>query len=461
VRPPKTKQYNILTAVFAAAVSSCVWMQGTAYAAKPEQELQKLRQELSASNARQEEISARLTLLSGEIRSLKEKAVTAAARLKSTEQNLVETEARLEDISEIERQTIEALSKQNEGLANTLSALLQLSRQPEGSLIGSPDNLIDTLRAATLLKAAIPELKKQAGELSGQLDAIATLRDQYVVEQQKYEGLLESQKNERLALDELLKSKKDAQVALVNINVRERRTQSRLNAQAKDLVALMKRLEAEKQERLAEERARIEKEIERQKKLLAEEEKRQKEEAAQKLAEVKKTDQNQVPTPAPSRKTVIPKETSTAETTVARLSLPDNHLSIASRKGTLPLPVSGKIISSYGKSKQVTQKNGIVIQSRSGATVISPYDGQIAFAGSFRHYGLLLIIDHGGGYHTLLAGMGSIDGEVGQLLLAGEPVGVMNDGTNGKPTLYMEMRVKGSPVNPKTWLATGNRKVSG
>ena len=163
MRPPKTKQYKILTAVFAAAVSSCVWMQGAAYAAKPEQELQKLRQELSASNARQEEISARLTLLSGEIRSLKEKAVTAAARLKSTEQNLVETEARLEDISEIERQTIEALSKQNEGLANTLSALLQLSRQPEGSLIGSPDNLIDTLRAATLLKAAIPELKKQSG----------------------------------------------------------------------------------------------------------------------------------------------------------------------------------------------------------------------------------------------------------------------------------------------------------
>ncbi|MBO6825008.1 MAG: peptidoglycan DD-metalloendopeptidase family protein [Sneathiella sp.] len=450
-----------MTAALAVAVFSCVWSGGEANAAKPEDELQKLRQELSASNARQEEISARLTLLTGEIRSLKEKAVAAAARLQKTEQNLVETEVRLEDIAAVEDQTIEALSKQNKDLANTLSALLQLSRQPEGSLIGSPDNLVDTLRAATLLKAAIPELKKQAGELSGQLEALATLRDQYLVEQQKYQGLLESQKNERVALDELLQSKRDAQAALVSINARERRTQTRLNAEAKDLVSLMKRLEAEKQKRLADERARIEKEIERQKKLLAEEEKRQREEEAQRLAEAEKERNSNIPTPAPSRKTATSGNTADQQTVVARLSLPDNRLSFAAKKGTLPLPVSGRIISSYGKSKEVTQKNGIVIQSRGGATVISPHDGQIAFAGPFRHYGLLLIIDHGGGYHTLLSGMDSIDGEVGQLLLAGEPVGIMNDGTNGKPTLYMELRVKGSPVNPKAWLATGNRKVSG
>lgn len=461
MQPPKVIKYKLLAAALSVAATSCFWVTTQPLAAKPEQELKKLRQELSASNARQEEISARLTLLTGEIRSLKEKAVTAATRLKATEQNLVETETRLEDIAEIEKQTLEALSKQNKDLANTLSALLQLSRQPEGSLIGSPDNLIDTLRAATLLKAAIPELKQQAGELSGQLEAIATLRDQYLVEQQKHQDLLISQKSERSALDELLTSKRDAQAALVSINVSERRTQSRLNDQARDLVALMKRLEAEKQERLAEERARIEKEIARQKKLLAEEEKRQKAEATQKLAEVEETRQNDIPTPAPSRKTAISDDSKPDKTVVARLTQPDDRLSFAAKKGTLPLPVSGKIISSFGNSSQVTQKNGIVIQSRSGATVISPYDGQIAFAGQFRHYGLLLIIDHGAGYHTLLAGMGSIDGEVGQLLLAGEPVGLMNEGTNGKPTLYMEMRVKGSPVNPKAWLATGNRKVSG
>ncbi|MBE7636349.1 peptidoglycan DD-metalloendopeptidase family protein [Sneathiella sp. P13V-1] len=462
MRHPERRHNAKLKAVLLTALTLCgVFLFPNAALATPEEELKKLRQELSSSNARQEEISARLKLLSGEIRALKEKSVAAAARLQKTEQNMVETETRLEDIAEVERQTLAALSKQNEDLADTLSALLQLGRQPEGSLIGSPDSLLDTLRAATLLQAAIPTLKKEAGELSGQLDALFTLRDQYLAEQLKYTDLLESRKGEQNALEELLTSKRDAQAVLANINARERRTQSRLNAEAKDLVALLRRLEQEKQIRLAEEKRQIEAEIARQQKLQAEEAKRQREEKARKLAEAKKNQENSIPTPSPSRKNEVEITQESQKTEIASLPPQTGRLSFAAKKGTLPLPVSGRIVSSYGNKKRNTQQNGIVIQSREGATVISPYDGQIAFAGPFRHYGLLLIIDHGEGYHTLLAGMGSIDGEVGQLLLAGEPVGRMNNGKDGKPTLYMELRAKGSPVNPKPWLAAGKRKVSG
>jgi septal ring factor EnvC (AmiA/AmiB activator) len=90
--------------------------------------------------------------------------------------------------------------------------------------------------------------------------------------------------------------------------------------------------------------------------------------------------------------------------------------------------------------------------------VIAPHDGKVVFAGPFRDYGLLLIIDHGEGYHTLLAGLGRIDASVSQWVLAGEPVGQMGPERAGsarasKPRLYIELRHDGRSINPLPWLA--------
>ena len=101
-------------------------------------------------------------------------------------------------------------------------------------------------------------------------------------------------------------------------------------------------------------------------------------------------------------------------------------------------------------------------QTRGGAQIVAPYDGRIVFAGPFRRYGQLLIIAHGEGYHTLLAGFASIDGVVGQWLLAGEPVGKMGQQeSQRKPELYIELRQNGEPMNPLPWLAATETKVSG
>ncbi len=442
-----------------------------AFAATPEEELIRLRKALAVSTERQNEISSRLQLLTGEIKALKEKSVQVAQRLTRIDRNLLETEDRLADIQQVEKQTLTTLAEQNKGLADTLSALLQLSRQPEGSLIGSPENLINNLRAATLLKAAIPALKKEADQLSEQLDTLANLRDQFLTEQQKYHNLRESRQSEQTTLTALLESKKSARAALSGLSARETRQQRKLNLEARDLVALMDQLESEKQQRLQQEKKRIEAEIARQEILRQEEEKRKIEEkrlAALEEAqrsERAQAEQKPVPVPTPSRK-ARQTENQVASLGPTNKSIPSAS-SLGTRKpfrrtkGTLPLPVGGKIISRFGKSGPSNRRNGIVIETRGEAAVISPYDGQIAFAGPFRNYGLLLIIDHGEGYHTLLAGLGSIDGAVGQLLLAGEPVGQMKNDKNGNPTLYMELRVKGSPVNPVPWLRAESRKVSG
>jgi septal ring factor EnvC (AmiA/AmiB activator) len=101
-----------------------------------------------------------------------------------------------------------------------------------------------------------------------------------------------------------------------------------------------------------------------------------------------------------------------------------------------------------------------VAPERPGGQVIAPFDGRIEFAGPFRGYGQILIIEHGDGYHSLLAGLDRIDGEVGQWLVAGEPVGVMPSDGPG-PTLYLELRRHEQPINPLPWLATRDDKVSG
>jgi septal ring factor EnvC (AmiA/AmiB activator) len=121
------------------------------------------------------------------------------------------------------------------------------------------------------------------------------------------------------------------------------------------------------------------------------------------------------------------------------------------------LPAVGTVAGRYGEAAGSgpdagLRTKGITIQTRAGAQVVAPFDGIVAFTGPFRGYGLLLIIEHSEGYHTLLAGLGRIECSVGQRVLAGEPVGAMDDGD--KPALYVELRRDGQPVNPLPWMAS-------
>jgi septal ring factor EnvC (AmiA/AmiB activator) len=73
------------------------------------------------------------------------------------------------------------------------------------------------------------------------------------------------------------------------------------------------------------------------------------------------------------------------------------------------------------------------------------------YAAPFRSYGLLLIVDCGGGYHFVLAGLDRLDASAGQRLLAGEPVGVLGGGDGA--SLYVELRRNGQPIDPRPWFA--------
>ena len=126
------------------------------------------------------------------------------------------------------------------------------------------------------------------------------------------------------------------------------------------------------------------------------------------------------------------------------------------------LPVAGQVTTRYGEADKfgVTSR-GLTVTSRPGAQVVAPSAGSVMFAGPFRGYGLILIVEHPNGYHSLIAGLGRIDTKVGQRVLAGEPLGVMGTPPDGNPDLYFELRRNGQPINPQRGLPASDGKGQG
>jgi septal ring factor EnvC (AmiA/AmiB activator) len=125
----------------------------------------------------------------------------------------------------------------------------------------------------------------------------------------------------------------------------------------------------------------------------------------------------------------------------------------------LPLPARGAIYKRFGEEAQGQAGRGIVVETRQRAAVVAPHDGQVVYAGEFRGYGLVLILEHGEGYHLLLAGLARIDCAAGQWVLAGEPVGVMGGAGAESQRLYIELRRQGHPIDPLSWLVPDKDKV--
>jgi septal ring factor EnvC (AmiA/AmiB activator) len=147
-------------------------------------------------------------------------------------------------------------------------------------------------------------------------------------------------------------------------------------------------------------------------------------------------------------------------------------VAFASAKGLFKFPVNGTKIRDFGGSDGAGgSEKGISLATRPGVQVTTPCDGWVVYAGPFRSYGQLLILNAGGGYHVLIAGMERISVNIGQFVLTGEPVATMGTtsqvasilATNAsQPVLYVEFRKDGTPIDPGPWWAANEgEKVRG
>ena len=135
-------------------------------------------------------------------------------------------------------------------------------------------------------------------------------------------------------------------------------------------------------------------------------------------------------------------------------------------KGLLPIPADGVRLRIFGGADSFGGvSKGIAIETRDRAQITAPCDGWVMYADNFRNYGQLLIINAGGGYHIVLAGMEQIQVNVGQFVLAGEPVAIMafqksagETAADAKPSLYVEFRKDQRPIDPDPWWSSGVEK---
>lgn len=146
----------------------------------------------------------------------------------------------------------------------------------------------------------------------------------------------------------------------------------------------------------------------------------------------------------------------------AALTRPDRLRRFREARGKVIAPVSARVVERFSDRDRLgLAVNGLRFAARAGAQAVAPYDGQIVFAGSFRSYGPILIIEHTDGYHSLIAGLARIDVVNRQWVLAGEPVGIVGTTESPGARLYLELRRGGRPIDPQPWLAADKRKVDG
>lgn len=409
------------------------------------QRLEQTEQDLQSSHAKEEGLSRDLAALTEERAKLNSALIEAGKRVQASEAKLSQTEAKLAELTEQVDVIKSSITERKEAIVKMLSAMQRMGRTPPPALVTRRDDALAVVRSAMLLADVFPELKYQADNLSRELEGLVALengiREQRDAEKQETERLL----SERAALDRLLEEKKRAAVQGEAELVAVRQLAAEQAQAVTDLNELIQKLDA----KIAKaEIAQYDAEIAAEKALRA------------------RAQQQALATPA--NESVIelkPQSTKVAFASPDRLK---PALPFEAAKGTLNLPAQGRKIRRFGDTDASgTAAEGIAIQTRSEARITAPADGWVVYAGEFRSYGQLLIINAGGGYHILLAGMSRIDVSLGQFVLAGEPIAAMGGATpsqgndSSRLVLYVEFRKDGRPIDPDPWWAEVSEKVQG
>ncbi len=399
------------------------------------QRLGEVERAIAADRERLADATRRADALAREVTEIRAEQIQAARAAQAHGQEVLQIDERLEALRDDEGRMTAALERRRQELAEVVTALLRRARVPPEALLALPLSPRETVQGAILLNAARPEIERQADSLAADLSRLAETRTRMREQRAQRETALAALEAEEDRLDRLLKRKAVVLQRTEGEAERLARRMQELTTAARDLKDLIDRLEAER-------RAREDEQV----RLLS---------SFQPIP--KPPPPGPMPAPPPPQPSVATPPAVVALPPPAELTRP-----FGEARGLVATPVAGRLSLRFGEPDEQSQPaKGLVYEARAGAAVVAPYDGRILFAGPFRGYGLILIIEHGEGYHSLLSGLGRIDGGVGQWVLAGEPVGAMSPATEGNPRLYLELRRQGHPINPQPWLAAGTGKVSG
>lgn len=388
-------------------------------AEKPEQLLEKVEEQINREKSRQQELEEQSRKLALETALIRREMIEAARGAQEKEGLLTHLETQLANLVEDAKQREGALSAERRQLGGTLGALARLSRNAPQAIMFSKGTPADIVHSALLLRIAVPRMGERVEDLSREIETLVIVKRDIAGKLLSLRQTGDALDNERARLRRLL-DRKNALRRETDAAYQENAEKMRaLAAKASDMKELMARLQTP-------------------------------------AAAPRPPRHAMRPAPPVQQDAALPPDTgrSAIKPPVGLRDFPEN--------GPVTLPVAGQIVGRYGESLDFgNTSRGVRLEARPLGQVVAPFDGEVVFAGPFRNYGQILIIEHRGGYHTLLAGLGRIDTNAGQWVLAGEPIGAMGPRNNSQPTLYLELRRNGQPINPLPWLAAGNQKVRG
>jgi len=407
---------------------------GAEATAKAKEDIESLRkdsEELDAIRAEQKRAAEAAAKLKHEIesigedrRQLNQQLIDTAARIRAAETEVAGAQERLKPLDTREQALRQSLEDRRGVMAEVLAALQRIGRHPPPALMVTTQDALQSLRSAMMLGAVLPQMRHEADLLIGDLAELTRLRAEIAGERDGLARDLMGLSLERQRLGLLTDQRQKQQAQSEQALDQEHRHAAELAHQADSLKDLIAKLE-------------------------------------QGLG---------LPGRPGEDKGVGGRSSTALLSDPGRLA---PAIAFTAAKGRLPLPVNGVRIKEFGVPDGVGgSEKGLTIAARPGAQITAPCDGWVVYAGVFRNYGQLLILNAGSGYHVLLAGMERISVDPGQFVVTGEPVAVMGGGggqvpaalaaSSGQPVLYVEFRKDGTPVDPSPWWATSDgEKVRG
>ena len=398
--------------------------------------------------------------------------VETARRIQQAEGKLTAIEDRQGELEVQEKLLRGSLAERHGSIARLLGAMQRMGRDPPPVMITRREDALVMVRSAMMLASAFPQLKTQALALASKLDELGRVVGEIRTEGDRQRTETQRLTEARVQLSELIELRRQSLAERQGALDRVRREAAEIAQTVTDLNELIERLDKVVERQSGETRTA-----------------RAADPAplastpgsaagsgvpagAGPLAGTAPAEGPSRAEPpgsavAPGQVVMAPSDPSSAKREPGRMK---PAIPFTQAKGRLALPVAGKRIIGFGDKAHTNRSSGMVIETRAGAQVISPADGWIVFAGVFRSYGQILIINGGEGYHMLLAGLSQIDVQLGQFVLAGEPVGLMSGGSQGAkakppanaPVLYIELRKDGRSIDPDPWWASeGTQKVQG
>ncbi len=391
-------------------------------------ELDALSKTITLSQERADALATAIADIDKSNEALRAAIVDSARKRQDLEQQIVDGEKKLSDLRTKEDKVRRSLRARRGVLAEVLAALQRMGRNPPPAMLVTPEDALGSVRSAILLGAVVPGIREETDNLVADLKALADIRAGIGKQREELTAAMTANVEEERRMSMLVTEKEKLRQKSAAELAAEQRKAQELASQATNLEGLIGALEndiASVRDAAAAARAQE------QERLRMSEAER---EAARELARSAVPDKNRI---APA-------------------------YVFSELRNKLAYPAAGSLLRKFGDADGTGHSlQGIMLETNPGALVTAPSDGWIVYAGNFRSYGQMIILNPGDGYHLVLSGMETVSVQTGQFVVAGEPLATMGAKRvasaaalaleTDRPTLYIEFRKDGKPVDSRPW----------